>query len=83
MFNTLCSGTYKVIHDYDRYSKICKFVRMYVYIYMCIYIYIYYANMSYIQCEGYITFEDTKQVSSIQYIGPISILYFMMVTSPA
>ena len=66
-------------------TDIAKYVSLYVcmYIYMCIYIYIYYANMSYIQCEGYITFEDTKQVSSIQYIGPISILYCMMVTSPA
>ena len=37
-------------------------------------------------CEGYITFEDTKRGSYIQYIGPISILYTiycMMVTSPA
>ena len=37
-------------------------------------------------CEGYITSEDTKRGSYIQYIGPISILYTiycMMVTSPA
>ena len=26
-------------------------------------------------CEGYITSEDTKRGSYIQYIGPISILY--------
>ena len=34
-------------------------------------------------CEGYITFEDTKRGSYMQYIGPISILYTiycMMVT---
>ena len=60
------------------------------------------ANMSYIQnigpefcvrgcdiarpCEGYITSEDTKRGSCIQYIGCISILYtiyVIMVTSPA
>ena len=37
-------------------------------------------------CEGYITSEDTKQGSYMQYIWPISILYTnycMMVTSPA
>ena len=37
-------------------------------------------------CEGYITSEDTKRGSYIQYIGTISILYIiycMMVTSPA
>ena len=37
-------------------------------------------------CEGYITSEDTKRGSCIQYIGLISILYTiycMMVTSPA
>ena len=37
-------------------------------------------------CEGYITFEDTKQGSYILYIGRISILYTiycMMVTSSA
>ena len=34
-------------------------------------------------CEGYITSEDTKRGSYMQYIGPISILYCMMVTSPA
>ena len=69
---------------------------------MYMYICILYANRSYIQnigpefcvqgcdiaqaCEGYITSEDTKQGSYIQYIGPISILYTiycMMVTSPA
>ena len=37
-------------------------------------------------CEGYITSEDTKLRSYIQYFGPISILYTiycMMVTSLA
>ena len=39
-------------------------------------------------CKGYITSEDTKRGSYMQYIGPISILhvytiYCMMVTSPA
>ena len=38
-------------------------------------------------CKGYITFEDTKRGSYMQYIGPISILYTisscMMVRSPA
>ena len=36
-------------------------------------------------CKGYITSEDTKQGSYIQYIGPTSILYTiycMMVISP-
>ena len=36
--------------------------------------------------NGYITSEDTKQRSYIQYIGPFSIpytIYCMMVTSPA
>ena len=36
--------------------------------------------------EGYITSEDTKRGSYIQYIGPINILYTiycMVVTSPA
>ena len=36
-------------------------------------------------CDGYITSEDTKRGSYIQYIGPISILYtiYCMVTSLA
>ena len=58
---------------------------------------IYYSNRSYIQnigpdfcvqgcdiaqaCEGYIRSEDTKVRSYILYIGPIRILYSIMVTS--
>ena len=39
-----------------------------------------------IACKGYITSEDTKRRSYMQYIGPISILYTiycMMMTFPA
>ena len=78
------------------------YIYIYIYTYIYIYIYICILYRSYIQnvgpefcvrgcdiaraCEVYITSEETKRGSYIQYIGPISILYIIycrMMTSAA